>query len=753
MTDARAPGVAQAGTRPKASLRLSQILSYLLPGLVLALALGASYYFWDKERRDIELVLQAEFDTRVRETVGLFKERMLSYEQALHAIHGLFDTSADVQRGDFQAFVANLRIERHPGLQGMGYALFIPPDDKQKHIAAVRQQGFPAYVLRPSGKDEAVTSAVYFEPSGSTFLSTLGSDYFAEPSRRPAMQAARDTAGIAISNKVRLPEEDAHLAQTGYRMVLPVYKAGRPHATLAERRANIEGWIYAAFSMDGLMDNILGERANIAVEVYDGGTDEGDEQLIDTYSDRVGGESAVKLFYASKRVEVGGYSWTITARSLPNFTTPIAIGKLQLVARLGVAASLLLALTTWLALRRRIRILRNAEDLRAARDDAEAASRAKTQFLAVASHDLRQPIQALSLFVATLQAMSKRAELSGAEVGQMANRLQVALNGLGRLLNGLFDLSRLDSGAVAVARRPVALADLLREIEHAFAGPAQAKDLKFKVVLPRNLWVATDHALLLRALSNLAANAVRYTERGRVLIGCRRRPGAVEIQVLDTGIGIAEPERAKVFGEFYQVQNMVRDGEYGLGLGLAIVQRAVDLLGGTVRLRSVPGRGSVFSVTLPRAAAPAQAPAAADSALSRPVPAAPGRVLVIDDDPELRESMRVLLQAWGYPVLVAGSPDEAAALAGAGAAAIHLIISDYQLAGRATGIEAIAAVRAALGRAVPAIIITGDTSSGPQTAAASHGYRLLYKPVEPDILLELVENIPVPATAPGAGTS
>jgi len=719
-----------------------RFFSYLLPCVVLGLSLLTSWYFWEKERREIETVLQGEFDTRVRETVNLFRERMLAYEQTLRATHGLFSTSDRVQRGDFQAFVSNLRIQNHPGFQGMGFALIVPEADREKHVAAVRSQGFPAYTVQPGLTGGARTSALYFEPSGSTFLSTLGTDYFAEPSRRPAMEDARDSGNIAISNKVKLPEEDAAQIQAGYRMYLPVYKNGKPHATREERRAHISGWIYGAFSMEGLLDSILGERATITLDVYDGGSGQGDDQLTDTYSDRVGGESAVKLFHASRQVEVGGYTWTVTARSLPNFTTAIAISKLQLVARLGAAASVLAALLTWLLVRRRLRALDVAESLRIAKEHAEAASQAKSQFLAVASHDLRQPIQALSLFVATLQAMGRRTELTGAEVSHIAARLQMALNGLGRLLNGLFDLSRLDSGTVAVACRPVAVAGLLSELSNAFAGPAQAKGLHFKVVGARNLWVHTDPLVLARVLSNLVSNALRYTEQGRILVACRPRGGKVIFQIFDTGIGIAEGERTRIFGDFYQVPDVARDREHGLGLGLAIVSRSVQLLDGQIEVRSTPGRGSVFSVTLPRADSGADAHALAGFH----VPDAPGQlagsILVIDDDPEIRESMQRLLAEWGYPVLVAASMDEAVAAAGAHQADISLILSDYRLGRTATGIEAIAAVTRRLGREVPAVIITGDTSPEPLAQAAAHGFPVLHKPLEPLALVALLKNSP-----------
>jgi two-component system, sensor histidine kinase len=726
---------------PPRTSRRAVVWSYVLPVLVLAIAAGVSWATWDRERRDIERELQAEFDTRVRETVGLFRERMLAYEQALRATHGLFASSAKVERGDFQAFVASLRIETHPGLLGMGYSLRVPAGERQRHERAVRGQGFPAYAISPPGERKELTSALYFEPSGSSLLSTLGTDYYAEPSRRQAMDAARDTASIAISNKIKLPEEDAEKVQAGYRMYLPVYGGGKPPATVEARRTALTGWIYAAFSMDGLMSNILGERPNIAVEVYDGGIGQGDEQVEDTLSDRVGGESAVKLQFASQRVEVGGYSWIVTAQSLPNFATPLATSKLQLVARVGAIASVLLALLTWTLLRRRIRMVRADEELRAAKESAEAASRAKSQFLAAASHDLRQPVQALGLFTAALQAMARRPQLPGEDVAQVVSRLQLALQGLGRLLNGLFDLSGLESGTVTVANRPVEVAALLAELQSAFAGPAAAKGLGFKVVTARNLWLDTDPVILSRVLSNLVANALRYTAQGRILVGCRRRAGSrVEIQVLDTGIGIAPEEQARIFGEFYQVANVSRERERGMGLGLAIAQRSAQLLGATIQVHSTPQRGSAFSVTLPLAAAPARM-AGSDEA-SKPSARLRGPVLVIDDDPQLTQAMQKLLGEWGYEALTADSATTALAAAAQAARSgtLGLIISDHQLAGERSGIDAIRAVARQMGEDIPAIIVTGDTSAQAAAQAKLHGYPLLHKPVDPELLRALIES-------------
>ncbi len=720
------------------------VLSVVLPMIVLALALAVSHYVWEKERRDIEQVMQADFDTRVREAVGIFKERMLAYEQVLHAIHGLFASSASVERGEFQTFVANLRIESHPGLQGVGFSQLVPSRDRERHIDALRRQGFPAYTIRPAGKRDFYTSAIFFEPSSAAFLSTLGSDYFAEPSRRHAMVSARDSGSIAISNKIKLPEEDAKQVQAGFRMYLPVYKNGAPRNTIEERRANLAGWIFAAFSMDGLLGNILGERANITLEVFDGGDALDDVPLMDTSRDRVGGESSVKLFFASQRVEVGGYAWTVTARSLPNFTTPIAISKLQLIATTGGVASVLLALFTWFLMRRRIRSLRAAEELHAAKEYAEAANRAKSRFLAAASHDLRQPTHALSLFIATLRSMAKRPEIKGEEVANIASRLQLALDGLGRLLNGLLDVSRLDAGAVEVNRRPVPLQEQLSELHNTFAGQAQAKRIAFKV-MPTRLNADTDPVVLSRILSNLTANAVRYTERGRILIGCRWRPNAVEIQVLDTGIGIADDQRTKIFEEFYQVGNAARDqnSEHGLGLGLAIVRRSVSLLGGSIRLVSIPGKGSMFSVVLPRAEG-ASLQGKSDprgdgnEVIEGTASTHSGRnILVIDDHADVRESMKHLLSEWGHSVTTARSLEEAVA-AIEYFPEIDLILADYRLADTVTGADVIRAVIARVGREVAAVIVTGDTSPERIREAQASGFRLLHKPLDTQELRELL---------------
>jgi signal transduction histidine kinase len=375
-------------------------------------------------------------------------------------------------------------------------------------------------------------------------------------------------------------------------------------------------------------------------------------------------------------------------------------------------------------------------ELTVQKEAAESANRAKSQFLAAASHDLRQPTHALGLFVATLRALAQRAELKRADIEHIAGRLQTTLNSLGQLLNALLDVSRLDAGIVTIEKQAINLQEMLAGLCGEFSGSARAKGLQLALV-PTSLWVESDPVVLQRILSNLISNAVRYTERGRVLIGCRRRGGKVKIQVWDTGIGIASDQLPRIFQEFYQVGNVARDREQGLGLGLAIVERSARLLGAALGVRSTPGKGSVFSITLPRAALAPQ-PAAAPKT---PAPAKymPRRILVIDDDREVLDAACQLLSAWGHAVIATPSLEQALTAADQ-APDIGLILADYRLAENMTGDMAIRAVIARLGRAVPAIIITGDTSPERIREANASGFKLLHKPLDPQELQLLVAD-------------
>jgi len=359
-----------------------------------------------------------------------------------------------------------------------------------------------------------------------------------------------------------------------------------------------------------------------------------------------------------------------------------------------------------------------------AMQQANDSSVAKTKFIAAASHDLRQPIHAQGLFLEVLS----RTELS-AQQRELLASASAASDASAEMLNTLLDFSRVEAGVIEPQLQAFGMQPLLNKIEREFVSQADANGLAYRS-RETALVVQSDPALIELILRNLVSNAIRYTERGGVLVTCRRRGQQAVLEVWDTGIGIEPSQQSEVFREFHQLGNPERDRRKGLGLGLAIVSGLARMLGHDLALVSTLQRGSVFRLTLPLAtAASAVAPLMVESGKVRTLQM---RVLLIDDDEAVREGMLHLLKDWGCECAVAETIEEALALARIEAP--DVIISDYRLREQRTGIEAIATLRHLLGDALPALLITGDTAPERLREARASGIPLLHKPVSPSQL-------------------
>ena len=366
---------------------------------------------------------------------------------------------------------------------------------------------------------------------------------------------------------------------------------------------------------------------------------------------------------------------------------------------------------------------RAAHEARAA---AEAANRAKSQLLAAASHDLRQPLHALGLYVAALAARAVDSEWRG-----LVGSVQSAAETLDQQFAQLLDLSRLEAGAVRPERQSVALTPLFTRIAAEFVPQAAARGLSLRIV-PTRVAVDTDATLLARILRNLVANAVRYTERGGVVIGVRRRGARVAIEVVDSGVGIALEHQVRVFEEFYQVRDNATDkAEGGMGLGLAIVRGLADVLGHDVRVVSRVGHGSRFAIVATRAIGrgpKAHRHRGAD-ARDNGRALAGACVAVIDDDAASIDAMRVLFDTWG--AVVVGASDARSLLARCQERRYvpDLLVADLRLSGGASGVDAVMRVRDQFGAAIPALVISGDTGTATERRVREAGLALLPKPV------------------------
>ncbi|MBN9430017.1 MAG: response regulator [Burkholderiales bacterium] len=368
----------------------------------------------------------------------------------------------------------------------------------------------------------------------------------------------------------------------------------------------------------------------------------------------------------------------------------------------------------------------------------QQASEQKTRFFAAASHDLRQPMQAIALLGAALET-----RLAGQAAGDEARQLNRAVRALSASLDVMLDVSRLEAGVIVPQRRPFELDDMLRALNAMFGSAAQQRAIELRI-RASGLWVHSDAQLLQRLLANLVDNAIKYTSRGGVLVAARRRGAQVRIEVIDTGIGVAPEHLPRIFDEFYQVDNPGRDRAHGLGIGLAFVKHLSRLLDHPVQVSSRPGRGSRFRVTVPwtpagYSVAGIDEPASVHVGVH--VGALSARVLLLDDEQAIADAARAFFAAGGLRLDVVGDPADARVALDAaqlGGQPYRLLISDLRLAGGGDGLQAAQALLEGRNPQPALLLLTGETAPAQLRRVRDAGVRVLFKPVEPGALLRAV---------------
>lgn len=369
-------------------------------------------------------------------------------------------------------------------------------------------------------------------------------------------------------------------------------------------------------------------------------------------------------------------------------------------------------------------------ELALAKSAAEDASISKTRFLAAASHDILQPLNAARLYVTSLVERQ-----SGGEDSRLVENIDDSLEAIEEILGALLDISRLDAGAMTTSITSFKMADLMRSLEIEFAPIARAKGLKLSFV-PCSLAVESDRLLLRRLLQNFISNAIKYTPRGRVLVGCRRRGQSLQIGVYDTGVGIPVQKRGEIFKEFHRLEQGARIAR-GLGLGLSIVERLARVLNHSIALDANASGGSVFSVTVPTAKAVNYTAAVTSATPLSKTPMSGALIVCIENDPAILDGMKTLLTAWNAEVIAVADPEAAiAAIETAGGRVTGLLV-DYHL-DRGNGVAAIREVRRRFGDNIPAILITADRSPHVRAAAREENIAVLNKPVKPASLRALL---------------
>ena len=334
----------------------------VLTALVLIVSLLVTYNMWRSASLMAEQTLQTTFDFRVRKSNERIRQRLHVYEQVLSATAGLFAAKGKVSREEFHRFVDALSLAaRYPGVQGVGFVEAIRPQDRERHIQSVRAQGFPGYDIKPRGERDFYTSIVYLEPFAGANLRAFGYDMYSEPVRRAAMKQARDWARPVASGKVVLIQDSGQDTQSGFLIYLPVYRFDAPHETIAERRANLVGWVYAPFRMEDFMRGLAEPQINdLDIEIYDDNEISKKGLMFDSQKDfdAKSGRSGLTII---EKVEAAERVWTVVTSALDDFEQHTNTDRPHLILQAGIAISLLLTLLTWLFLDDRARALQAAQ--------------------------------------------------------------------------------------------------------------------------------------------------------------------------------------------------------------------------------------------------------------------------------------------------------------------------------------------------------------------------------------------------------
>lgn len=691
----------------------------------------------------IDLQRELAVNEEIRDTWDAVRSEIKRAEDLQDTVVAFFEATEHVGREQFEAFAAGLPSVN---FQAISFAAYVPAaerEDFERSMGAGTELASRIWEQDSEGRSSKAAARDAYLPVKHLYPAAgnrraLGFDLLSEPRRRRALLEAIRTGTTVRTDPVRLVQDPE---QWAFLVFKPVYVRNRHVAVFDVSPPRPLGVVSAVYVFGSLLEAAVKQRkaSEQQIALFDSAEPSLPVFLHNPVSithDKRDLQRPLKIVASlpgARSVSMVAMHHEISAVFFTEDSA--ATWWREINATLFATLMFGLFLTAGLvwhhdrAYRLTVRLRKATEDGRLLKEEAERASIAKSRVLAAASHDLRQPVHAAALFIDSL----KHSQLDERQQ-RTVDYLDQSVGSVRDLLNGLLDISKLDAGAVSPRFETFGVHELLAGIETEFASQAHEKGLRLTVHYPRqDILVKSDPSLVVTILRNLVSNAVMYTLRGGILVGARRHADHVTLQVWDTGIGIHEDHLERIYEEFYQIDNPHRDGSKGFGIGLAIARRAAGLLDCRLNCVSRVGRGTLFELVLPydhdgRIVEAVPVVSAATDAL------AGKHVVVVEDNILVAESLASWLEEGGGFVSRYVSAEDA--LADEGAVGADCYISDHRLPGSMDGIEFLEAMRERAGHDITGIVVTGDTSPAFIERARRSGWRVLFKPVDPRLLLE-----------------
>ena len=562
----------------QSSLRSSLSAPYLALVAICVATLLSAYYFYSAGTVNDQL----RFENQIQQTQDSISARLETYISTLRGVSGLLAASPNLDRAAFRAYVERLQVATYyPGIQGIGYSLRVAPAERAALEQRMRAQGFPNFQIWPDDQRAEYHAIIYLEPQDRRNQQALGFDMFSEPTRRAAMERARDTALPPASGEALLLQEIDASKQPGFLIYTPVYRGGQLPATVDARRAALLGFAYSPFRVNDLLAGILSNQGQpeIAFQIYDGAVQP--EHMLFRSSDT---PDHADMLTSMRTLAVAGREWQILYTTLPSFRdspTRLIAPFILLTGALGAVALFL--------------VMRGQERARA---QAEEAVRVRDVFLSVASHELKSPLTAL---LGHTQLMLRRGSREGATERDLRTLQIIAQQAerLNKLITMLLDHSRIATGHLLIERRPVDLAALLRQVLEEIR-PTLTQHTLVADLPAAMLVIDGDELRLEQVILNIVNNAVKYSPQGgsvEVRLAYQERDAL--LSVTDHGIGIPESALPHLFEQFYRAPNVHSQGISGLGIGLHLSREVVRQHGGTIAVASCEGTGTTITIRLP----------------------------------------------------------------------------------------------------------------------------------------------------------